>query len=109
MRAPLPRAWRAGLALEEVPLVRARWTALAEVTGRRDGAARPRAGLEGAWSLGAVALAARAGWTAGASDDLARPLTLGAGVRRGRIWLDYAWRDWAELGATHRVGLRWQR
>jgi hypothetical protein len=35
------------------------------------------------------------------------PVSVGAGVVLGRVQLDYAYRAFAELGATHRMGLRW--
>ena len=106
--APLPRTWRAGAALEEHPFAHGRWTVLAEVVDRRDAPASPRVGVEGAWLIERLELAARAGWTSQPEATLARPLTLGAGLRHQRLWLDYAWRRFGVLGATHRVGVRWQ-
>jgi hypothetical protein len=76
--------------------------------GQRDAPVSARVGAEGTWSRDGVGLAARAGWATQPEVSLADPLTLGAGLRRDALWLDYAWRRFGPLGSTHRVGVRWQ-
>lgn len=107
--APLPRTWRVGASLAEHTLACGRWSVLAELVGMRDAPVAARGGVEGAWALGGIELAARGGWAAQPAGALARPLTVGAGLRRDALWLDYAWRRFGVLGSTHRVGLRWSR
>lgn len=107
--APLPRTWRAGASLETPAVAGARWTLLTELVGTRDADLAARAGLEGTWRLAGLELAARGGWAQQPEGALARPLSLGAGLQRQRLWLDYAWRRFGDTGDTHRVGVRWQR
>ena len=107
--ASLPRNWRAGTALEAASFMHARWLVLGELVGPRGVPVTPRAGIEGSWELPGVALAGRAGWAAQSDDAIVDPLTLGAGLRRGTLWLDYAWRQFGALGSTHRFGVRWSR
>ena len=107
--APLPRAWRVGASLADHRLARGTWEATAELVQVRDLTASAHAGVEGEWTAGAYALAARAGWVSQPAGAVAEPLTLGAGLRRDRLWIDYAWRRFGAMGSTHRVGVRWQR
>jgi hypothetical protein len=58
-------------------------------------------GAAGAGLVGRIGYAKR-------PDDVAgSPVTAGAGVALGRLQLDYAYRAFAALGGTHRIGLRW--
>lgn len=107
--APLPRTWRVGAGLAEHALARGRWSVLGELVGTRDARLAGRGGVEGAWRFGRTELAARGGWAAQPAGALASPLAVGAGLRRERLWLDYAWRRFGVLGSTHRVGVRWHR
>lgn len=58
-------------------------------------------GLAGAGLVGRVGFAKRPPEVEGS------PLSLGAGVVIGRLQVDYAYRGFASLGTTHRLGLRW--
>jgi hypothetical protein len=67
-------------------------------------------GLEGglvAGGLAGVGLVGRLGYAKRPADLSGAPLSAGAGVVLGRLQLDYAYRTFEALGATHRVGLRW--
>lgn len=111
--APLPRTWRAGVTVTDYPLAGAVWEVTTELAAVRDLPASPRMGVEGTWYVGPHALSARAGWREHPDGALAQPLTLGAGLGSGRgrhrLRLDYAWRRFGALGATHRLGVRWHR
>jgi hypothetical protein len=49
----------------------------------------------------------RVGYAKRPDDITGSPVTVGAGVALGRLQLDYAYRAFAALGGTHRIGLRW--
>lgn len=106
--APLPRTSRVGLAVEHGRSLGLHWIAAAEATRGRDGAVRPRGGLEVGRDVGRLALVARAGAVARGSGTTQDPVTLGAGVKNEVLALDYAWRRFGPLGSTHRFGVRWQ-
>ena len=91
---PLPRQYRFGAAVRAVPSLQLVAQGLYE-----DGGAGFNAGTE--WTPLAP-LALRAGYQSEAAQGLsgAAGLTLGAGVRYGRIELDYAWVPMGSLGAT---------
>lgn len=108
--APLPRTARLGLALDDVAALGGRWTPVVEATVARGADAVRRAGVEGRWrARSGVGLQARAGYVAGDGDSRQAPLTVGGGLSRGALALDYAWRRFDTLGDTHRVGVRWSR
>jgi hypothetical protein len=53
------------------------------------------------WLLGMIAL--RAGWTT--ENSIGSGLRAGVGLHIKDIQVDYAWSDYAEFGAGHRIGL----
>jgi hypothetical protein len=53
------------------------------------------------WLLGVIAL--RAGWTT--ENSIGSGLRAGVGLHIKDIQVDYAWSDYAEFGAGHRIGL----
>jgi hypothetical protein len=68
------------------------------------------AAVEGGVVIGGLAgagLVGRVGYAHRPADMTGSPISLGAGVVLGRVQLDYAYRSFQELGATHRFGLRW--
>lgn len=67
-------------------------------------------GAEGGLVIGGLAgagVVGRIGYAHRPSRVTGSPVSVGAGVVLGRVQLDYAYRAFAELGATHRMGLRW--
>lgn len=67
-------------------------------------------GAEGGIVVGGLAgagLVGRVGFAQRPPGVIGSPLSFGAGVVIGRLQLDYAYRGFASLGTTHRVGLRW--
>jgi hypothetical protein len=67
-------------------------------------------GAEGGVVFGGRAgagLVGRLGFARRPDDVASSPISAGAGVVMGRVQLDYAYRGFAALGATHRFGVRW--
>jgi hypothetical protein len=108
--APLPLTWRAAVAAPMMrmdaftlrPMAEARQVSGADVTGVL--------GAEGTWHTGTsgTLLSARVGYAFRGSTDARAPLTVGAGITLGRLYVDYAYEGFDLIGgATNRVGVRW--
>jgi hypothetical protein len=107
--SPLPRRVRAGASLP-LSLGGALDALVAADVGHvaRDGL-RVAGGTELTWRAAAgIALDARVGVGQRPDGSAASPLSLGGGVRVGRIALDYAYQSFDALGTTHRLGVRWR-
>lgn len=106
--AALPRTLRAGVVFVPRRLAGATWTVALETTSVRDERLRLRQGVEAVWMAFDTAIAARLGTMSRQGADRQEPLTVGGGVTRGDLALDYAWRRFGALGSTHRFGMRWR-
>ena len=109
--APLPYTWRVSAAS---PLVRGllgealALRAMVEARQSSGGVVTGVLGTEGLWQTGrkGLTLAGRAGLSFRGPDDDRRPLTVGGGLTLGSVTVDYGYEGFDQLGATHRVGVR---
>lgn len=111
--APLPRTVRAGLA-GALPAASVTVRATVELVARRDAGTGFAGGVEvevpaTAAAAGAPALVFRAGLAAAGKETVRRPFSAGAAVRLRGLSVEYAYRSFDLLGATHRFGARWAR
>lgn len=108
--APLPTTTRLGTALR-LGAEHGNRLAIGLDAARQSGEMALTGGIETAYvGTGDVHLIGRLGYRlqqnrAQAPDSARRPLTVGAGIRRGRFTVDYAHRPLGPLGTTHLVGL----
>ncbi|MBI4537914.1 MAG: PorV/PorQ family protein [Gemmatimonadetes bacterium] len=110
--AVLPRTVRVALAVRQ-PLGPASVRATAEAVARRDAGAVAAGAIEVELPAGAPpatpAVVLRGGFRRGGEETVRRPLSAGAAVRVFGTSVEYAYRAFDLLGATHRLGIRWAR
>jgi hypothetical protein len=110
--ADLPREARLGTEVELPAMARLGGRVMADwVQDLVGGAGWLAGGIEAGTrpsSSGAVSVTGRAGYNT-AADDLQGALTLGGGVTRRTVSVDYAWQRMEAFGSVHRVGVRWAR
>jgi hypothetical protein len=106
--SPLPRTLRAGgVASLLTDTSTVALSLFAEVRHQESVGGSGASGVEARWRVSPrTVLVGRAG-VRGTSGTDARPITAGGGLAIGHLALDYAFRDFTHLGATHRVGIRW--
>ena len=99
---PLPVTVRAGCSLEMF-----KGLLVASDLDQTEENIRIHTGAEYTRPLGAVILAARAGYKNDTVKELGvlSGLTLGMGIKWGDYQFDYAWNSFADLGVTHRISL----
>jgi len=108
-RAPLPRTVRAGTALRALDRGAHGVLVVAELQQVARDAPRWAGGVEGWWRpRGDVRVAGRAGAVAG-DESAGDPIAVGGSLAARGLALDYAYRGFDALGATHRVAVRWAR
>jgi len=104
----LPRRTRAGFTLNYVdPQGTYRLLTTLEGQWPSEGTAFLILGVETGMVTHGLGLLARVGYVGHSAATTASPFTVGAGIELGRLHLDYAYRADDDLGARHRVGLRW--
>jgi len=104
----LPRRTRAGFTLNYVdPQGTYRLLTTLEGQWPSEGTAFLILGVETGMVTHGLGLLARVGYVGHSAATTASPFTAGAGIELGRLHLDYAYRADDDLGARHRVGLRW--
>lgn len=110
--APLPRTVRAGVAASQ-PVGIATVGGTLEAVNRRDAGTALAGGIEVDIPSGAdapaPALVLRAGFRGGGEETVRRSFSAGAAVRLRGVSVEYAYRSFELLGATHRFGVRWTR
>jgi hypothetical protein len=107
---PLPRRLALGAAWPLALSPRLALLATGEVATVRDEGARAAAGAEARWlAPGALSLTVRVGVRQRTNGAAGAPVTAGGGIGARHLMLDYAFQDYAALGATHRLGVRWTR
>ncbi|MBC7790937.1 MAG: hypothetical protein H7Z74_13405 [Anaerolineae bacterium] len=105
--APIPETARLGIASPSERFGPLRARAVAEVVHERGQGAGAAGGAEMAWTASeSVVLQGRVGASA-RRLSAASPISFGGGLEVRNFALDYAYQDFAALGATHRVGVRW--
>ncbi|HVH69325.1 MAG TPA: hypothetical protein VM716_15760 [Gemmatimonadales bacterium] len=105
----LPRRTRAGFTLNYVdPQGTYRLLTTLEGQWPSTGSAFLILGVEGGTVKGGgIGVLGRVGYVGHSVATSASPFTFGGSVELGRLHLDYAYRADDQLGARHRVGLRW--
>jgi hypothetical protein len=106
--ALLPRRTRAGVTLNYTD-PQGTWRLLTTLEGQwtRNQSAVLIQGLEAGVVASGVGLVGRVGFATRPAVTDASPWSFGGGVVLGRLSVDYAFRAFDMMGATHRLGLRW--
>lgn len=107
-QARLPRRARAGFTLNYVD-PQGTFRLLTTLEGQWPAAAVPFLvlGAESGVVANGVGVLGRVGYIGHSTTTGASPFTAGASLELGRLHLDYAYRADDQLGARHRMGLRW--